>query len=40
MSIEKLCLPYTVEELILSNCGAGDDSWELLGQQGDQTGQP
>ena len=21
---------------MLSNCGAGDDSWESLGQQGDQ----
>ena len=25
------------EELMLSNCGAGEDSWEWLGQQGDQT---
>ena len=25
------------EELILSNCGAGEDSWESLEQQGDQT---
>ena len=25
------------EELMLSNCGAGEDSWESLGQQGDQT---
>ena len=40
MSIEELRLPYTVEELILSNCGAGEDSWESLGQQGDQTSQP
>ena len=22
-----------------SNCGAGEDSWECLGQQGDQTSQ-
>ena len=28
-----------VKELMLSNCGAGEDSWELLGQQGDQTSQ-
>ena len=25
------------QELMLSNCGAGEDSWESLGQQGDQT---
>ena len=24
---------------MLSNCGAGEDSWESLGQQGDQTSQ-
>ena len=27
------------EELMLSNCGAGEDSWESLGQQRDQTSQ-
>ena len=27
------------EELMLSNCGIGDNSWESLGQQGDQTSQ-
>ena len=27
------------EELMLSNCGAGEDSWEFPGQQGDQTSQ-
>ena len=27
------------EELMLSNCGAGEDSWESLGLQGDQTSQ-
>ena len=27
------------EELVLSNYGAGEDSWESLGQQGDQTSQ-
>ena len=26
----------STEELMLSNCGAGEDSWESLGQQGDQ----
>ena len=30
----------SVEELIMiSNCGAGEDSWESLGQQRDQTSQ-
>ena len=24
---------------MISNCGAGEDSWESLGQQGDQTSQ-
>ena len=27
------------EELMLSNCGAGEDSLESLGLQGDQTSQ-
>ena len=27
------------EELMLSNCGAGEDAWESLGQKGDQTSQ-
>ena len=27
------------EELMLSNCGAGEDSLEFLGLQGDQTSQ-
>ena len=26
--------------MMLSNCGAGEDSWESLGLQGDQTSQP
>ena len=26
----------STEELMLSNCGAGEDSWESLGLQGDQ----
>ena len=29
----------STEELMLSHCGAGEDSWESLGQQGDQTNQ-
>ena len=29
----------STEELMLSNCGAGEDSWESLGQPGDQTSQ-
>ena len=27
------------EELMLLNCGAREDSWESLGEQGDQTSQ-
>ena len=27
------------EELMLSNCGTGEDTWESLGQQGNQTSQ-
>ena len=26
-------------ELLLLNCGAGEDAWESLGQEGDQTSQ-
>ena len=29
-----------MEEFMPSNCGAGEDSREFLGQQGDQTSQP
>ena len=29
----------SAEELVLSNCGAGEDSCESLGQQGNQTSQ-
>ena len=29
----------STEEFIPSNCGAGEDSWESLGMQGDQTSQ-
>ena len=28
------------KELIISNCGAGEGSWESLGLQGDKTSQP
>ena len=27
----------STEELMLLNCGVGEDSWSPLGQQGDQT---
>ena len=29
----------STKELMLSNCGAGEDAWESLGLQGDQTSQ-
>ena len=29
----------STEELIVLNCGAGEDSWVSLGEQGDQTSQ-
>ena len=29
----------SAEELMLLNCGVGEDSWKSLGQQGDQTNQ-
>ena len=29
----------STEEWMLSNCDTGEDSWEFLGQQGDQTSQ-
>ena len=32
-------LGYEAEELMLLNYGAGEDSWESLGMQGDQTSQ-
>ena len=37
------CESWTIkkaEEWMPSNCGAGEDSWESLEQQGDQTSQP
>ena len=30
----------STEQLMLLNCGVGEDSWESLGLQGDQTSQP
>ena len=38
------CKSWTIkkasaEELLLLNCGVGEDSWESLGQQGNQTSQ-
>ena len=30
-------IPTIFEELMLLNCGVGEDSWESLGQQGDPT---
>ena len=32
-------IKLSTEELMLSNCGTGKDSWESPGQQGDQTSQ-
>ena len=29
----------SIKELMLLNCGAGEDCWKFLGQQGDQTSQ-
>ena len=33
-------LPTMQETLMLLNCDAGEDSWESLGQQGDQPVNP
>ena len=30
---------WVAEELMLLNCGVGEDSWESLGQQGNQASQ-
>ena len=35
----RLWSKLSTEELMLLNCGVGEDSWELLGQQGDQISQ-
>ena len=29
----------STEKLMLSNCGAGEDTWESFGQKGDQISQ-
>ena len=29
----------STKQLALSNCGVGEDSWETLGKQGNQTSQ-
>ena len=34
---ESWTIKVSTKELILSNCGVGEDSRESLGQQGDQT---
>ena len=38
----RVCLKrkLSTEELMLLNCGVGEDSWESLGQQGDQQVHP
>ena len=36
---ESQTLRLNTKELMLLNCGAGEDSWESLGQQGDQSSQ-
>ena len=33
------CKKLSTKELMLLNCGVGEDSWESLGLQGDQTSQ-
>ena len=30
----------STEEMMILNCGAGEDFWECPGMQGDQTNQP
>ena len=39
ISFDSLWLLVIAKELMLSNCAVGEDSWESLGLQGDQTGQ-
>ena len=36
-SILDIYLGLSAEELMLLNCGVGEDSWESLGLQGDPT---
>ena len=35
-----LQIKLSAEELMLLNCGAGEDCWESPGQQGDEISQP
>ena len=37
--LKEICPECSLEELMVLNCGVGEDSWESLGQQGDQTSQ-
>ena len=37
---EEKQLGFTHPPAVLSNCGTGEDSWESLGQQGDQPVNP
>ena len=39
-TLKEISPEYALEELMLLNWGAGEDSSECLGQQGDQTSQP
>ena len=34
---ESWIIKLSTEEMMLLNCGAGEDSWESLGLQGDPT---
>ena len=36
---ESWTIKLSVEELMLLNCGVGEDSWESFGLQGDPTSQ-
>ena len=38
-TIKKTELSLCTKELVLLNCDVGEDSWESLGLQGDQTSQ-
>ena len=39
LPLQKRLQRLSAKELMLLNCGAGEDSWESLGLQGDQTSQ-
>ena len=38
-TLKYILYPFSLEELMLLNCGAKEDSWKSLGLQGDQTSQ-